>query len=353
MKKIALKFSIACFLMLILSISSGCIGKVEEKEVGVSIDNITGKISIIEQVGTYFYIPVKTSFYILDKSEQTLQMTAKIGIGDRSGKDDMKLKTVDGSDVNVDITINWRMIPSMADKIVADSGLGNSYKYKWIRDYARAVARLTFGELTTEEFLDPSKRTQKAIKTKDVLNQLLNSHGFEILNVIPLDFSLYKKYQDKINERKLADQEKEKQIRKAEAARENQKRRRIEEDKAAAVEIATYAGELKQRVVEAEGLSKKTILNADAYFYETQVKGDREYFVYQKKSEGILAKKSAEAEGIKELRNALDGPGAINLVKYAYAKKLSSLTLYGQPFYVDKDVKKYNLDMTSRKNSEN
>lgn len=332
-------------LFFIIPILQGCVGKIGEKEVGIAVNNITGKITTIEQVGTVFYIPLKTSFFILDKSEQTLEMIAIADRGDRPTRDDLKLKTKDGSDVNVDITLNWRIIPSMATDIVLDSGIGNSYKYKWIRDYSRAVARNTFGELTTEEFLDPSKRTEKAILTKDILNERLNPHGIQVLNVIPLDFSLYKKYQEKINERKLADQEKEKQIRKAEAARENQKRRKIEEQKAAEVEIATYKGVLDQRIVEAEGLSKKTRLDAEAYYLKTEVNANADFFVAEKKSEAILAQKKAEAEGILSLKNALDGPGSENLVKLEYVKNLKNLTIYGQPYSIENSVGKYQHDV--------
>ena len=211
------KFSLIVYSLLAVFILSGCddssmgYAKLEENEVGILLNNITGTMTVETVAGMKMFMPVLKSFYTLDKREQTLEMTADASSGSRFSKDDIKIKTIDGSDVYVDMTIQYRIIASMADTIIMDSGPGQNYKFKWIRDYSRSTARLEFGELTTEEFYNSTKRTQKANEIRDTLNIMLASHGLEVTNVIPQNFRFYAEYEKKIKEKKGADQEVDKQ----------------------------------------------------------------------------------------------------------------------------------------------
>ena len=105
--------------------------------------------------------------------------------------------------------------------MVKTSGLADAYKYKWVRDYSRSVCRSVFGEMTTEEFYDASVRNIKAQKAMLELNELLQDYGIEITSVIAEKFSFHKEYEERIRAKKLADQEVEEQISKANAARQN------------------------------------------------------------------------------------------------------------------------------------
>ena len=232
----------------------------------------------------------------------------------------------------------------MADTIIRDSGTGDSYKYKWIRDYSRTTSRLEFGELTTEEFYNSTKRTQKAIEIKDTLNKMLASHGIEVTNIIPQNFRFYAEYEKKIKEKKGADQEVDKQKSKAEAAKENQKRRIIDIEREITIEMTQFKGQQKQRVIEMHGESKKSRLNADAYYYQTVVGADASFYKLKQSSEAILAKKKAEAEGIEKMAEALEGKGGKNIVLREYVKRLNDLEISAKPYVFDNEVRKIHIN---------
>ena len=319
--------------------SSG-VAKLGENEVGIMLNNISGKMSIVTDVGTQVFFPALFSFYTVDKREQTMEMTANPNTGARFSKDDLKIKTLDGSDVYVDLTIQYKIIPSMVDTIIIDSGPGDAYKYKWIRDYSRSISRLEFGELTTEEFYNSTKRTQKAIEVKDTLNKMLTPHGLKITNIIPQDFRFYAEYEKKIKEKKSADQEVDKQKSKAQAATENQKREIIDIERLITIKLTEFKGQQKQRIVQTTGESKKAHLNADAYYYKTVVGADAGFYKMKQSAEAILAVKTADAEGMKKHAEALEGKGGQNIVLREYVKKLQEVEISAKPYLFDNQIKR-------------
>ena len=319
------------------------IAKLKENEVGVLLNNITGKMEVITDVGTQIFIPFIYSFYTLDKREQTLEMTANPATGSRFAKDDIKIKTIDGSDVYVDMTVQYKIIPAMAEVVLMDSGPGDAYKYKWIRDYTRSIARLEFGELTTEEFYNATKRTQKAIEVKKTLNEMLQPHGIEVTNIIPQNFRFYAEYEKKIKEKKAADQEVDKQKSKAQAAKENQKRKLIDIQREITIALTKFEGEQKQRIIKVKGEAKKAKLNADAYYYQKTVGADAEYYRLKQKAEAILAEKKASAEGIKSLAKALEGKGGKYIILREYVKHLKDMDISVKPYTINSLIRKINV----------
>ena len=135
-----------------------------------------------------------------------LEMTEAAGRGDRAGKDDLRIKTTDGSDVFLDLTINFILRVDKVKELALSSGPGERYKMKWVRDYSRSVCRTVFGELTTEQFYNAAERNKKALAAKDEMNALLAPYGIEITKVIAESFRFHKEYREKIREKKLADQ---------------------------------------------------------------------------------------------------------------------------------------------------
>jgi len=341
--------SLITFALLSFLFFSGCdihstgIAKLGENEVGVLLNNITGKMKVVTSVGTQIFVPFIYSFYTLDKREQTLEMTANPASGSRFAKDDIKIKTIDGSDVYVDMTVQYKIIPSMADVILTDSGPGDAYKYKWIRDYTRSVSRLEFGELTTEEFYNATKRTQKAIEVKETLNKMLEPHGIRVTNIIPQNFRFYAEYEKKIKEKKAADQEVDKQKSKAQAAKENQKRKIIDVERQITIELTKFEGEQKQRIIKMRGEAKKAKLNADAYYYRVTVGADADFYKMKQRAEAILAEKKAIAEGFKKMAKALEGKGGKYIILREYVKRLEGLDISAKPYVYNGLIKKINV----------
>lgn len=309
--------------------------RVSGTEVGLLVNNVTGDITVIAESGTNIYNGLLNTFHLLDMTVQRLEMVAQSNRGQRSGRDDLRIKTVDGSDVFLDLTINYQLRRDMVEEVVTTSGLEDAYKYKWVRDYSRSVCRAVFGEMTTEEFYDASVRNQKAQLAMIELNELLKPYGIEISSVIAEKFSFHKEYEERIRAKKLADQEVEEQISKANAARQNQIFRVVEATKKKEVVIASYSGDMEKLIVEATATAERDIKQAEAYVIDTQLGADAIFYQRDKNAQAILVTAQAEGEALTAMAEAYEGIGGVNLVKRAYAQKVGGMRITGQPFTIE------------------
>ncbi|MFQ3225574.1 MAG: regulator of protease activity HflC (stomatin/prohibitin superfamily) [Lentimonas sp.] len=309
--------------------------RVTGTEVGIKVNNVTGEITVIAESGTNIYNGLLNSFHLLDMTVQRLEMVSESGRGQRSGRDDLRIKTVDGSDVFLDLTINYQLRRDMVEAVVTTSGLEDAYKYKWVRDYSRSVCRSVFGEMTTEEFYDASVRDQKSQLAMAELNGLLKPYGIEVSSVIAEKFSFHQEYEERIRAKKLADQEVEEQVSKANAARQNQIFREVEATKKKEVVLASYDGEMQKLLVEATANAERDIRNAEAYVIDTELGADAEFYQRDKNAKAILVTAQAEGEALTAMAKAYEGIGGVNLVKRAYAGRLTNMKITGQPFTIE------------------
>lgn len=309
--------------------------RVSGTEVGIKVNNVTGDITVIAESGTNIYNGLLNSFHLLDMTVQRLEMVAQPDRGERSGRDDLRVKTVDGSDVFLDLTINYQLRRDMVEAVVTTSGLDDAYKYKWVRDYSRSICRSVFGEMTTEEFYDASVRNTKAQKAMDELNSVLKPYGIEVSSVIAEKFSFHAEYEERIRAKKLADQEVEEQVSKANAARQKQIFRVVEATKKKEVFIATYEGEMQKLIVEATANAERDVRQAEAYVIDTQLGADADFYSREKNAQAILVKAEAEGEALTAMAKAYSGIGGVNLVKRAYAEKFANMKISGQPFTIE------------------
>ncbi|HHT9125390.1 MAG TPA: SPFH domain-containing protein [Candidatus Brocadiia bacterium] len=336
--RIPVKYFITAGIIVAFILTIGVIGRqklswkyIHADQIGVIVNNLTGSIKLVKQAGAKLYFPFVQDIYILDKSEQVMELSSTSITPERPQGNPVIVKTIDGGDVNLDISIHYRLVPDMAVNIIQDSGTGDVYKLKWIYDYARTICRYTFGELTIDEFPDSAKRDSKADKAREELNSLLEPHGILVTSVNLHDFRYYREYAERIQERRLADKEIEEQMSRAKAATENQKKVVVEEQKKKNVEVARFKGELSKKEIEAEAEAERIRHEADTYLLKTKIEADAEHERLARESDGILATKTAEAEGIESLKKALEGEGGRNLVKMEYAKRLREARIQGTP----------------------
>jgi regulator of protease activity HflC (stomatin/prohibitin superfamily) len=315
--------------------------KVSGSEAGVIVNDLTGEITVILESGTYFYNGFLSTFHLIDMSVQRLEMTEDTKRGDRPTKDDLRIKTVDGSDVYLDVTINYLVRKDMIKELVQTSGLGDSYKIKWVRDFSRSVCRSVFGEMTTEEFYDANIRNEKALSAQLELNEYLRPYGIEINRVVAEKFRFHPEYEEKIKAKKLADQEVEEQISKANAGRQNQIFRVVEATKKKDVFIAAFDGQMRQLLVEANAEAEKAIRQSEGYAIQTRTGAEATFYEKQQNAQAITAKATAEAEGVQKMADALSGQGGFNRIKLEYARKLANMPVSGQPFVFDAQTERF------------
>jgi len=313
--------------------------RITGEEVGILLNRITGNTKVIEQSGVTIYNGIISRLYVLDKTLQTLEMSGDKRPGTIGS---LKVKTVDGSDVYVDVKVQYRMDANVAENVIRTSGPGDAYKKKWTEHYIRSICRNYLGELTTEEFYDAAKRNEKTEIGKVKTNERLKAFGIRIDQVvIPRRPRFYAAYEQMIKSKKLADQEVLEEQSKALAAKQRQQTLIVEETNKKNVAVEEFEGRMKQKVITAQAEGERVRKQADAYYDRITIGAEARLYQMDKKAKGILEKKTAEAKGIEELKKALQGEGGRNMVKLEYARKLKGITITGKPFTIDGTISRF------------
>jgi len=354
---------VSVIILLVIGLRTMRVGQIAGSEIGVFVNNLTGKLDVQIRPGSQFYCGLYTDFYKIDNTVQSLRLAASEG-----QKDELNIKTKDGSDVSLDVALNYRLSqdPEMIRTVVIpECGLDaeefprssfgrsfesqqlDSYKVKWVRDYARSVIRYKFGELKTDEFYTSSDRDKKAREAETELNSLLRPHGIEIMNVVPDRFRFYKEYEQKISEKKSADQEVQSQTQIALAQQQSQKKFEVEATATLNVDIAKLEGELKKKTLEIEAEAAKSKLEAEAYAFTVRTGADASLYRSKNEAQSLLARTKAEAEGMRILAASMAGEGGLNLVKLEYAKALKRAQITGVPYAIDSRIQRIELNPES------
>ncbi len=287
---------------------SGCVlYSTDSTEVGVR----TRKFTLLGQIGvedkayapgsTYVFMPFINDWHTFDTKLQNLEMVSDRSRGDRRSRDDLLFKTIDGNDISLDVIIAYRIDADKAPYIlqnVADSN--RTLREKIVRTVARSKPRDIFGELTTEEFYVAEKRELQSERAKKVLQEILGPLGVIVEKVLTKDYRFNKEYQKAIEDKKVADQQVQKN-RSAQHAALEEYLRKLEEAK----------GEVNKLIADADGTYRKAKIEADVYYEKQKLL-----------AEAIKAEGVAEAKGIQEMNKALTGAGGEAMVKLRIAEAM-------------------------------
>ena len=251
--------------------------------------------------GTYFFLPFINDWNVFDTKLQNLEMTFSKIRGDRRTRDDLVFKTIDGNDIGLDVIIAYRIDADKAPHILQyvardDETLRGSI----VRTVARSKPRDIFGELKTEAFYVAEDRETQSGKAREALQGILGPMGIIVEKVLTNDYRFNREYQKAIEDKKVADQQVEKNKSAQHAATEEYKRK-LEEAR----------GEVNKMVADADGEYLKAKIEADVYLEQQQLL-----------AKAILAEGIAEANGIQEMNDALAGSGGEAIVKLRIAEAL-------------------------------
>ncbi|MHB8202663.1 MAG: prohibitin family protein [Desulfomonilaceae bacterium] len=302
------RFLVLSFVVSVMLSLVGCVPHTTgETEVGVR----TRKLALFGQKGvedrvyapgaTYFFLPFINDWNVFDTKLQNLDMTFSPLSGDRRTQDDLVFKTVDGNDISLDVIIAYRIDASKAPYILQYVARNDSIlRDKVVRTVARSKPRDIFGELKTEAFYVAESRETQSNKAKEALQKILGPMGIIVEKVLTNDYRFNPEYTKAIEDKKVADQQVEKNKSAQHAALEEY-RRKLEEAR----------GEVNKMVADADGQYLKDKIEADVYQEQQQL------LATAIKTEGI-----AESKGIQEMNNALSGPGGEVIVKLRIAEAL-------------------------------
>ncbi len=250
---------------------------------------------------TFFFTPLVNDWHTFDTKLQNIEMTIQRGKGDRSERDDLLFKTIDGNDIGLDVIIAYRLDPDKAPYVLQHVAENDEMlREKIIRAIVRSKPRDIFGELKTEEFYVASSREMKSEQAKEILQKILGPYGIIVEKVLTKDYRFNPEYQKAIEAKKVADQ-------------------RVEKNKS-----AQHAAleEYKKKLKDAEGEVNKMVARSDGEFLKAKIEADA-YFEKQKLlAEAILVEGEAAAKGIREKNRALTGAGGETLVKLRIAEAL-------------------------------
>ena len=251
--------------------------------------------------GTYFFLPFINDWDVFDTKLQNLEMTFSQMRGDRRSRDDLVFKTIDGNDIGLDVIVAYRIdadkAPHILQYVARDD---DTLRETIVRTVARSKPRDIFGELKTEAFYVAEARETQSGKAREALQDILGPMGIIIEKVLTNDYRFNTEYTKAIEDKKIADQQVEKNKSAQHAATEEYKRK-LEEAK----------GDVNQMVADADGEYLKAKIEADVYAEQQQL------LAQAIKAEGI-----AEATGIREMNNALAGTGGEAIVKLRIAEAL-------------------------------
>jgi len=302
------RFFVLSFVVTVMFSLAGCVPHTTgETEVGVR----TRKLAFFGQKGvedrvyapgaTYFFLPFINDWNVFDTKLQNLEMTYSKIRGDRKTQDDLVFKTVDGNDISLDVIIAYRIDASKAPYILQYVARNDAtLRDKVVRTVARSKPRDIFGELKTESFYVAEARETQSNRAKEELQRILGPMGIVVEKVLTNDYRFNPEYTKAIEDKKVADQQVEKNKSAQHAALEQYKRK-LEEAR----------GEVNKMVADADGQYLKDKIEADVYQEKQQL------IAVAIKTEGI-----AEAKGIQEMNNALAGPGGEAIVKLRIAEAI-------------------------------
>ena len=221
--------------------------------------------------------------------------------------DGIKIQTSDGYNVQLDVTIIYRIEDPY--HVFTEAGPGRAFEDRLVIPRADRILRKTLGELNSEEFYQGPKRIEKARAAHDQLLTEVAPYGIAIQAVLVRSYAYDPKYQQMIEGRKIRDQTVFLRQAEAKAAIEQRKR-----DTMVAEGAANQETELSRGKAEVEKL------RAQADLYERK-----------RAAEGKLLVQLADAKGTQLENAALQGAGSENLVGLKMADALRGVRVVVLP----------------------
>jgi regulator of protease activity HflC (stomatin/prohibitin superfamily) len=255
---------------------------------------------------TNFFAPFIRDFYVFDTKVQNLEMIADTSRGDRTAADDLQLKTTDGNDISMDVTVAWTIDPKRAPDLLRTVGVSTfEVKEKLVRPLARTLVRDVLNELDSEAVYNSDKRFEKAEKARTILTEALEGYGVQVQQVILHEHRFHPEYERVIHDRKLAEQRAQQLKSETEAAAQEALRN-----------LETARGQVASGIAAADGELAQAKLTADA-----------EFFRQQQDADAILAERTAHAKAIAKRNEALRGGGGRAMVKLRIAEALTGKSI--------------------------
>jgi regulator of protease activity HflC (stomatin/prohibitin superfamily) len=286
-------------------------------EVGVRTDNLAllGGRGVAEEdfgPGWHISVPIINTWNVFPARVRRVSLTTDTVHRGPNDTDALLVQSSDGDRVMLDIDLFFRVLPGSAHSLLLDSGPGDAHM-ALLMSLASDQLRVVYGTLRAEQFYDPVARGGKTEEALGALNGVLNPRFLEVVDVALRDIRFEPKYEQKIKDKKLADQNVE--LSKAQA------RSGAERAKVAAIELETTR---QVELIKTQAEAEVARLRAEAAKYQAEKQGSGDVYKAEQAAEGTLALGRAEARVRRAKTSALTGSGGAN---YAALEAVGNLNL--------------------------
>ncbi len=301
----ALKSIVGIFILFLFISSFGWIN-VHPTQVAVEINKVAHKVSDTPKgVGYHFFNRWITDMVVY-------KVAARAFPGDTEGNENSKkynleLKTNDGQNISVDLTVIYAL--KAKEVSLLHQMVGQNFEDQILLPQIRSEARLAIGGYSAEEIYQGKVREEIQQRIKDKLTKSLEQYpAIQIHDALIRHFQFSQAFESAIEQKKLA----------AQGVEINKNKALSQEQEALRVEAEARGNKLRV-VQEAEGRAQSAKIEADARQYQLEAE-----------AKGNLAIYKADAEGKKLQAEALGG--GQNVVALKVAEKLSDkLQVYAYP----------------------
>ena len=330
------------FLLVVASGNGGVI-EVQADEVAVIANYLTGETQIHQEPGYKFFLPFLQQGFVFDKRVQEFVMSGDVDLDPNHVKK-LTVRASDGSNLWFDdVRIQYRILPGKADLVLSDSGVGDTFKFNWVRAYARSILRDEFGRFSSSDISDPTNYNLAAAESKDRLNEMLRIHGIEVIRVKTPKPKFDASYEQAIEDRKVANQEVERIRARAEQLLRERERKLAEIESTKTQEFEQLKGTLNADYVIATKERVRIERSSDAY--KTRVVGDGQAVRARllEEARGKREKATKEAEGLQAKAEALALQGEV-LVRERLAQRLRDIEFSLVPYTKDAQPTRIELE---------
>ena len=295
-------------------------------QVGVRIQQygVLGKKGVVQKdfgPGWHRDLGPIDNWELYDSTVHTLEMTKDPNRGSSRGQDDVKVQSIDGNALSLDVTVKYRIKPDNVHLLFQDTGRGTKYM-TIVRNEAESASMRHFGQMKTEDFYNPAMKRMAADQIKAELEESLADNFIDVIDVLIRDVEFDPRYEQEIRLKKLADQEVE--LNKSMAAAEEMrgKTQVIEAETVKLVNIIVKEKEAELINMQAETDLEIAKIKAEADKYVTEKQADADLIVAEKEADGERQVRTAEAEGERLRNEALQGAGGNTIVALEAARNL-------------------------------
>lgn len=248
--------------------SDSGLAEIRDDQVGIVVDAWSSATRVVDTPGYRAYWPWFQEVHVVDKSPNALLFQGNNAVS-VNHVPRLLIRARDGSSFWFEeVTLQYALRVERAADVLDDSGGGDAFKEEFLRCHARAILRDEFGRFVAGDSARPESVAAATRESMRRLNEALERHGIEVLEVSSPKPAFDKGYEGLINRRKLANQESEK-LRAQIASFEDRGRLREENVRRSKdAELLTLEGNLSQDIGKAEREKVRALSEADIVYQE-------------------------------------------------------------------------------------